>query len=122
MEEVAARQVLRQEAKSLTGAELSPANPKARQAGQYRAGQSKTREIPVGALPTPVSCLPSHSTEGKGLSDMTAEADWDLHLVATDRQTGGQMDGQQSPFLVRSSPRRGPRMSRPLDVCFSAQH
>lgn len=57
---------LRQEAKGLTGAKLSPVNFEAGEAGQYRALQRKPRKIP---LPTPVSRLSSLSTEEKGLSD-----------------------------------------------------
>lgn len=69
MEEAAARQFLRQEAKGLTGAKLGPVSPEAgragqaRQAGQYTAGQRKPREVPEGTLPTPGSRLSSHSTE-----------------------------------------------------------
>lgn len=91
MEEAAARQFLRQEAKALTGAKLSPVNPEAGQARQYRAGQRKPGE-------TPVSCLSSHSTEEKGLSDTTAEAD-------RCGQTDGQTDGSHLSSFAPSQER-----------------
>lgn len=105
MEEAAAQQFLCREAKGLTGAKLSPVNPEAGQAEQYRAGQRRLGDIPKGTLQTPVSCLASHSTEEKGLCDMTAEAGRDRHSVAADEQMDRWADRRMAVIcFVRSFP------------------